>query len=238
MEQVLRELKNYSRWLQLEGKLPSLENALGEAKDLRVEAGGRVRLAQWEMEKLEKPGFFQRLKGGLEERREEVCRELRAAQRQYQQVQEEVDLRRRELEEAQKNYRDLAGSWAAYLREKQRSDGFVEGEMAILTGICLGLTNDCLEALEQARPWMQEDVRYTRVREANRKLEFLGIAEERADRIRSILEQLPEGAVEIPGYLRNPEGFVTNVTMEYWQLDRLNLAIEQVRTVRSRLKEL
>ena len=46
MEKVLQELKNYSRWLQLEAELPGLEDALAEAKALRIEAGGSVRVAQ------------------------------------------------------------------------------------------------------------------------------------------------------------------------------------------------
>lgn len=234
MEQLLTELKKYSRWLQLEGTFPRLEAALEEAEDLRIEAGGRVRLFQWEMEKLEKPGFFQRLKGNQEERKEEVYRELRAAQHQYQQAREEVDLRRQELEDARQEYAALSGSWEAYVKEKSRSGQMSEGEKELLTGICLGLANDCVDALEQARPWMQADVRYTHVREDNRKLEFLGLAEEKANRMRAILELLPEA--KIPSYLRQPEGFVTCVTMEYWQLDRLNLAIDQVRELRSRLK--
>lgn len=236
MEQILEELKNYSRWLLLENTLPRLEEALEEARELRLEAGGRVRLAQWEMERLEKPGFLQRLKGGLEERKEEVYRELRTARSQYQQAKDETDLRQKELEDARAQYTSLSGSWDAYLREKARYGSVVPGEKELLTGICLGLTNDCVDALEQARPWMQADVRYTYVREDNRKLEFLALAEEKANRVRAILEQLP--GMEIPSYLQQPQGFVTCVTMEYWQLDRLNLAIDQVREVRSRLKEI
>lgn len=238
MEPVLKELNNYSRWLRLEADIPALEDALAEAADLRIEAGGSVRVAQWELERLENPGFFQRLKGGLEERREEVYRQYRFAQAQYQKVQEEADLRRKEVEVARAEFAALSGSWQAYLREKAETDREIPGKAELLTGICLGLISDCLEALEQARPWMQADVRYTYVREDNRKLEFLGIAEERAGRIKAILEQLPEEVVEIPAYLRSPQGFVTCVTMEFKQLDRLNLAIDQVRSVRTRLREL
>ncbi|MBP3685035.1 MAG: hypothetical protein J6J12_08765 [Oscillospiraceae bacterium] len=238
MEQVVQELKNYSRWLKLEAALPRLEEALGEAKALRIDAGGQVRVAQWELDRLERPGFFQRLKGDLEDKKEEAYREYRAAQVKYQNAQEEVELRTKELQEAREEYAALSGSWDAYLREKARLGTEAEGERELLTGICLGLTNDCLDALEQARPWMQMDVRYTYVREDNRKLEFLGIARERAGRILGILEQLPEGSVEIPRYLRNPDGFILGVTMEYKQLDRLNLAQDQLRELRKKLREL
>lgn len=238
MEQVLKALKNYSRRLQLEAKFPRLEEALEEAKELRIEAGGRVRLAQWEMERLEKPGFFQRIKGGMEERKEEVCREHRAAQSQLQQTQEEVELRRKELEDARAEYAALSGSWDAYLREKARFGETTEAETELLTGICIGLTKDCQEALEQARPWMRADVMRRGVSSENRKLEFLGVAEERALRILAILEQLPEGMVEVPPYLCRPGGFITGYTMEFKQLDQVNLAIEQIWQLRQKLKSL
>ena len=238
MEQVLKELKNYSRWLQLEADIPRLEDALAEAKALRIEAGGSVRVAQWELERLENPGFFQRLKGGVEERKEEVIREYRAAKYQLQQAQEEVDARTGELQKAREEFAALSDSWNTYLRERARFDDAVVGENALLSGIGIGLAGDCLEALEEARPWMRVDVMRTGVSQANRKLEFLGIAREKAGRLLALLEQLPEDMVEIPGYLRNPDGFILGFAMEFKQLDRVNLAIEQVRNLRSRLREL
>lgn len=238
MERVLQELKNYSRWLQLEAEIPRLEDALAESKALRIEAGGSVRVAQWELERLEKPGFFQRLKGDLEERKEEFYREYRAAKVQLQQAQQEVDDRTGELHRAQEDFSGLSDSWNAYLREKKRFGGPVEGETELLAGIGIGLAADCQEALEEARPWMRMDVLRTGVSQANRKLEFLGIAREKAGRLVALLEQLPEGSLEIPGYLRNPDGFILGYTMEFKQLDRVNLAIEQVRAVCSRLREL
>lgn len=238
MEKVLQELKNYSRWLQLENTFPRLEEALEEAKELRINAGGRLRLAQWEQERLENPGFFQKLKGGLEERREEIYREQRAAQAQVQEVQREVQLREQELQSARQEFAALSGSWEAYLREKALLGQIVEGEPELLTCICIGLTKDCQEALEQARPWMRADTLRRGVSYENRKLEFLAIAGEKAAAIRDILEQLPEDSAEIPGYLRNPEGFILGYTMEFKQLDQLNLAIEQIWQLRQKLKTL
>lgn len=238
MEQVLQELKNYSRWLKLEAEMPGLEDALAEAKALRIEAGGSVRVAQWELDRLEKPGFFQRLKGGLEERKEEVWREYRAAQAKLQSAQEEVDLRAQELQRAREEFSTLSGSWEAYLREKTRFDGLVDGEIRLLAAIAIGLTKDCQEALEEARTWMRADVMRRGVAYDNRKLEFLGIAREKAGRLVNLLEQLPEGMIEIPGYLRNPDGFILGFAMEFKQLDQINLAIEQVWDLRQKLKNL
>lgn len=238
MERVLQELKNYSRWLQLEVKIPDLEEALAEAKDFRIGADGNVRVAQWEMERLEKPGFFQRLKGDLEDRKEEVRRQMRTAQTQLQQAQEEEELRRKALEDARAEFTELSGSWNTYLQEKERFGQTVEGEKELLTGICMGLTKDCQEALEQARPWMRQDTLRRGVSFENRKLEFLALAADRAVRINAILEQLPEDAVEKPAYLRNPEGYVTGYTMEFKQLDQVNNAIEQIWDLRQKLKAL
>ena len=238
MEQVLQQLKNYSRWLQLEAEIPCLESALAEARALRIEAGGSVRVAQWELERLENPGFFQRLKGDLEERREEYRKEYRRAKILYQTAQEEVDARAKELEEARQTFLELSGSWEGYLQEKARFGEGVEGEVKLLAGIGIGLSKDCQEALEEARPWMRVDVMRRGVGYDNRKLEFLGIAREKAGRLLALLEQLPEGMVEIPAYLRNPDGYILGYAMEFKQLDQVNLAIERVRDLRSRLREL
>ena len=238
MEQILRELRNYSRWLRLETELPWLEEALNEAKALRIEAGGRVRVAQWELERLEKPGFFQKLKGGLEEKKEEVYREYRTAQAQYQKAQEEVELRDAELQTAREEFASLQDSWNRYLEEKARAGSAAEEETELLKKLGIGLSGDCQEALEEARPWMRADVLRKGISYENRKLEFLGIARDKAQRLKAILEQLPEGSVEIPSYLRSPDGFILGYTMEFRQLDQVNLAIEQVSALRSRLREL
>lgn len=238
MEQILRELRNYSRWLRLETELPWLEEALKEAKALRIEAGGRVRVAQWELERLEKPGFFQKLKGGLEEKKEEVYREYRTAQAQYQKAQEEVELRDAELQTAREEFASLQDSWNRYLEEKARAGSAAEEETELLKKLGIGLSGDCQEALEEARPWMRADVLRKGISYENRKLEFLGIARDKAQRLKAILEQLPEGSVEIPSYLRSPDGFILGYTMEFRQLDQVNLAIEQVSALRSRLREL
>lgn len=238
MEQVLQKLKNYSRWLGLEADIPGLEDALAEAKALRIDAGGSVRVAQWELDRLENPGFFQRLKGDLEERKEEFRKQYRSAKILYQQAQEEVDARAKELEAARKEFAELSGSWEGYLQEKARFGESTTEEVKLLAGIGIGLSKDCQEALEEARPWMRADVMRRGVSYGNRKLEFLGIAREKAGRLLALLEQLPEGLVEIPNYLRGPDGFILGYTMEFKQLDQVNLAIDQMCTLRSRLREL
>lgn len=96
----------------------------------------------------------------------------------------------------------------------------------------------CLSNLEEARCWMQEDVRRQYVREENRKLEFLGNARENAGYIRQMLTQFPDGCMEIPAYLNNPDGYILGVTMAYRQLDRLNFAQEQLRRLRRRLQDI
>lgn len=238
MERVRKQLQNYGRFLALEEQLPLLREQLVEGKHLLIEAGGNVRVAQWELEKAEKGGFFQRLLGNQEDKKEQAYRKLRTAQTEKQQAQQELDLRTKALSDAEQEYAALSGSWEAYLRERERFAAMSEGEMPILADICIRQAGKCLEALEQARPWMREDVRRKGVSYSNRKLEFLAIARECAGRMVGLLELLPDGLVEIPQYLRSPDGFILGVTMEYKQLDRLNLAMEQVRKLRRRLREL
>ena len=83
---------------------------------------------------------------------------------------------------------------------------------------------------------MQRDVRTDRVGQDNRKMECLGKAEAGAQKLCSILSLLPEGIAPVGSYLSNPNTYIYGVTSEGKQLDRLNQAQEQLRTLRNQLK--
>lgn len=241
MERVLIELKNYDRFLRLEEQLPDLREQLAEGKHLLIEARGEVRAAQWELDRAQKGGFFRSLLGNPEEKKEQAYRKLRSAEAEKWKAQQELEVREKALSDAEQEHAALSGSWEAYLREKTRLEdpgALPDAQIPILAGICIGQADKCLEALEQARPWMQEDIRRKGVSRDNRKLEFLAVARECTGRMTALLQQMPAGLIEIPQYLRSPDGFILGVAMEYKQLDRLNLAMEQVRRLRTQLKQM
>ena len=67
-------------------------------------------------------------------------------------------------------------------------------------------------------------------------MEYLGKAEAAAIRLRSILMVLPEGIADVGSYLKAPNAYINGITSEFKQLDRLELAQEQIRTVQNQLK--
>ena len=85
---------------------------------------------------------------------------------------------------------------------------------------------DCWLRLEKELPQMKEALDAGGCSPQRRQLRkpeagIFSLAEKTANRIRAVAEQIP--AVELPSYVRSPYGFVTAVTMEYKQLDRLIL---------------
>ena len=109
-------------------------------------------------------------------------------------------------------------------------------ESSAFAPVALETANRALEALEEVRPWMQRDALTTRVGAANRKMECLYNAQTFTRRLRNILEVLPEGAATPGSSFQELYGYICGVTSEFKQLDRLNNAVEQVRTVRNQLR--
>ena len=243
MENVLKQLRDYGRFLELEERLPQLKEQLAEGKYLLREAGLKTAQAKWEYGKLEKGGFFQRLRGNWEDRKEEAYREYRSAQQAEQVSKQELALREMALEEARQERDALAECWERYLQQRElylASDGdtvsFMEMQKSVVAEIVLREVESCIKALQGAHAWMQTDAIRKGVSQANRKLEFLAVARGHVGNMVSLLELLPEGTVEISSYLRNPDGHILGVTSEYKQLDRLNLAEEQLRRLRKQMK--
>lgn len=245
MEKLTLLLREYARFMELQESLPALEQQLEEEKP-RL---GELRLSQaqkkWELEHLENPGFFQRLLGRAEEKKEKLSKQLRevtsaltAAQWEQKALEETIAASRQELEQ-------LEGSRERYLQAKEQAalstleeSQLVMEEIAAFTPAALAAADRILDCLEQARPWMRQDVRYTGVHSGNRKMEFLALAAENARQLVFLLTMLPEGCADVGSYLKNPEGYVDAVTMEYAKLDRLNNAVEQVRQTRNQLRML
>lgn len=245
MEKMLELLRGYGQFLEQKYRLPRLREELLEAKYQTREAGVQTSAAKWELEKLEKGGFFRNLFGNPEDKKEKAWEKYRSAQAEERRAKELLDKTKAELAEAEQSFEKLQGSWEAYLVERglclkglEEPQLLTAAEKPIIAAIGLEESSRCVDALLEARPWMRQDVQRKGVSYQNRKLEFLAIAREHTENLVKLLALLPEGKIDIPIYLRNPDGYILGVAMEYKQLDRLNGAIDQIRELRTRLKEL
>ena len=245
MERIRIPLETYIRFRQLTAQLPQLEEQLKKEKYRAREAGLAAAGAKWELDRAEKGSFFQRILGKQEEEKEKAWKEYRRTQTEVAAAKQSMQTLEQQLEEARQEWKACCGSWEEYLLAKE---GYIASggdaamlwkmEKPILIRVLLQELGWCLSNLEEARCWMQEDVRRPYVREENRKLEFLGNARENAGYIRQMLTQFSDGCMEIPAYLNNPDGYILGVTMAYRQLDRLNFAQEQLRRLRRRLQDI
>ena len=242
MDHLIEKLGDYARYLALEDSIPYWQQ---QRSDLKVRLG-ELRLSrdrkQWDLDHLENPGFFQRLLGKAEEKKEKLTRQISQVKAALNAAQWELETLDKKLEDAKREKEALSGSREAYALAKQAAvlttmeeSQLMMQEIAAFVPAAITAADRVLEALEDARPWMQKDVRYTGVSSANRKLECLARAAENARRLVQILDILPESCASVGSYLQAPEGYVGAVTMEYAKLDRLNSAIEQVRQTRNQL---
>lgn len=243
MEELLKKLRLYSRQLELENSLPYWQRQRPELK-ARIEEMQLSRLQkEWELEKLDNPNFFRKLMGRAEKKRELLSRQLREINSAHTAALWELEALDRKIGEGQRELEILSGSREAYeaarkeavLNPGQESRLMME-EISAFAPAAMETASRVLEALEDARFWMQQDAVRKGVGEGNRKMEFLSDAEEAARYLCDILDVLPEGVATVGSYLRAPKDYIYGVTSEFKQLDRLNQAQEQIRTVRNQLK--
>ena len=243
MDELLKKLRAYSRQLELEDSIPYWEAQVPELKQRLEEMKWNLQQKELELLLLKEPNFFQRLFGRAEEKKELLAKQIREITAARTAAQWELDGLHKQMEAGRLELKALAGAREAYeaakaaavLTTAQESRLMME-EITALAPVALETAWRVLEALEDARPWMCADARTTRVSENNRKMECLGKAEAAAQRLCGILAVLPEGIADTGSYLKAPHAYIYGVTSEFKQLDRLELAQEQIRNIRNQLK--
>ena len=243
MEQLLENLRSYGRLLELEDSIPYWESQIPELKDRMTEMKWNQQQKETELLTLQEPNMFQRIFGRAEEKKEKLVKQIREITAARTAAQWELDDLEKQIAAGKQEVAALAESREAYetarnaltLSAAQESRLLME-QISVLAPVALEAAWHVLTALENARPWMQQDAVRKGVSEKNRKMECLLKAEEAAARLRNILEALPEGVATVGSYLQSPHDYIYGVTSEFKQLDRLERAQEQIRTIRTQLK--
>ena len=232
-EQILEE---YGRFLLLRDAVPGWEVQCGEGRTALREKKLDLDWKEVDMKNLENPNFFQRLLGRTEEKQEKARTAYREAAAEYTREKRHLEGLEQKLTEMKQELSALEGAEEAW-RSRQGEDISKELVRQNIAPAALQAANLILEALEQAGEWMRVDARRRDVQQGNRKLEFLGLASGYALRLVDYLALMGMDPGQQGGYLRYPDSYITGVTSEYKQLDRLNGAMDQVRQVRSNVKE-
>ena len=243
MEQLMEKLRAYGRLLELEDSIPYWESQIPELQDRIGEMKGNRQQKEVELLNLQDPNFFQKIFGRAEEKKERISKQIREITSASAAAQWELEGLKKQIETGKQELAALAGSRedyetarnAASLTVAQESRLMME-QITVFAPVAMETAWRVLQTLEEARPWMARDARTTRVGQDNRKMECLSNAEAAAVRLMKILAVLPEGVVTVGSYLHAPRDYIYGVTSEFKQLDRLELAQEQIRTIRTQLK--
>jgi len=242
MEHFVQQIADFqtriTRMQELEAHLPQLKNRLDQAKETLSQSQLQHAVAKYELEKLENPGFFRRILGVSHEAiavaRQKVytaasTRDL--AQAEKARLQEQTETSQRELE-------SLVGTEEALLTflEAHTDRDFLMSVQHLTCQLALVESRSILEALEAARGGARNDALTDRVPPGSKKLDYFNYAQERLQYLLRLLAQIHGHNIALDGYLHYGTAYITGVTSEFKQLDRLNNAIDQIREVRSQLK--
>ena len=240
MEDLIKKLHAYSRFLELEDSIPYWESLIPELEDRIEELKWNKQQKELEMLQLKEPNFLQRLFGRAEEKKELLSRQIReitaahsAAIWELEGLQKNLQEGKRELAtltDSRKDYEDAKAE--SMLSPGQESHLLME-QITVFAPLALETAWRALTTLEDARPWMRSN---RAMADGSRKMELLYRAQDYFRRLLKILAALPEGAADPCTGLENLYDYICGATSEYKQLDRLENVQIELRTLRNQLK--
>lgn len=236
------------RRMELEDQLPTLEAKERELKEKALQLKYELREAEMNLHYLEgssPANWLRRVLGKQEqalENSQRVVRDLKA-----EALQTGLELER--TEGALRSGRQELAELAECCEECEKALA-TTGEMPedILRHKCrlqlrrgIRCAGQLLEALEAGRDRGRRDAdpTHTRAQLARMRVNDLSAAEAHAGELAQCLDALARLGVELPGcpYLSNPAGYLATAS-DYAQLDRINLALDQIYDIRRKMEQL
>lgn len=232
METLLAKLRGFSRQLELEDSIPYWERQQPELKARISEMERNRRQKEQELQDLQNPGFLQKIFGRTEDKKEilrKQIQEISAAQTAAQWEQESLVKRitagKRELADLADSRTDYEEAKAGTVLTPAQESRLVMEEISAFAPAALETAERILEALENARFWIQKGQRHG-------VMEYLQDVVPAAIRLRGILSVLPEGVATVGSCLLSPDGYFSGDL----QLERLCQAQEQIQIIRNQLR--
>lgn len=247
MEHVRELLCNAAKLEELELQLPELKIRHEELKETVSDRKYERDWAVLTAKNLEDPGFFQRLLGSVAEKQEKAQAEAREATAAYEAVKRELDDLEHQLDTLQEAYVTLSDSREVYQHARtaflatadaHEIQSLRELETDTFRPVALEYLRQIRKALYAARGWMQKDIRPRYGTVAGRRMEFLHLADDYAEKLKTLLIYFPEGSVTLGASISCPSDYVRNVSTNLSQIDFLNIAIEQSQRVQAQLEAL
>lgn len=247
MEHLQELLSNAAKLEELELQIPELKTRHAELKETVSDRKYERDWAILSAKNLEDPGFFQRLLGRVAEKQEKTQAEARQAAAAYEAVKRELDEVERQLTSVQETHAALSGTRETYAQARTAflagadSDGeqrLREMETEAFRPVAIECLRQIRKALYAVRGWMKKDLQPRHGALVSRRMEFLHLADDYAEKLQALLIYFPEGSVTLGASMSAPSNYIHSVSMNLSQIDLLNIAIEQSQRVQAQLEAL
>ena len=231
MEALLEKLKNYSRYLELEDRLPCWESERQEKQMRLAELQGNLHKKQLEKDAQKAPSFFEKILGKAEKKQEKRKKQIQEITATITAVQWEAESLEKRIVAGKQELESLSDSRETYERAKsqrtltpaQESRLMME-EISAFVPAARETAGRLQSILEDAGLWMRQGT--------TNYAGFEDPAKQAADRLAGILAILPEGIASVGEYLRTPDGYFNTDQ----PLERIYSALEQIQTIQTQLR--
>lgn len=240
MEDLIKNLRAYGRFLELEDSIPYWESLMPELEDRIEELKWNKQQKELEMLQRKEPNFFQRLFGKAEEKKELLGKQIREITAAHSAAVWELEGLKKNVQEGKQELVTLQNSQKAYEDAKAESilspgqeSRLLMEQITAFAPLALETAWRALTVLEDARPWIRSNRAMV---EGSGKMELLYRAQDHSRRLLRILAALPEGAVAPCARLEYLYDYICGATSEYRQQNRLEDVQIELRTLRNQLK--
>ena len=234
MDDLLKKLKQYSRYLELEDSIPYWESQVPELKAKIRELKTNRDNKEIDLQRMEKSGIFQRLFSGSTGKQERLKQQLSQSNAAWTAAKWELEQLEKKIAAGKQEHDALADSREVYIAAKQEAVRNAAQESRLIMEEIAAFAPLALTLAERTLQYLEEALLLGATMEV--KTEFLNHAAENAKQLREILTIMPEGCADIGGYLLNPQGFIYATAAKYGHQNRMHLAAGQIRTVVNQLK--
>lgn len=231
MDTLLEKLKDYSRFLELEDRLPYWVSERREKQMRLGELQRNLQQKQLQADSLQAPTFFERILGKSENKREKLNKQIQeitaaitAVKWESESLEKKIVAGKQELEtlaDSRENYENAKSK--QMLNPAQESRLMME-EISAFVPAARETADRLQSILEDAALWMRQGTTNYEGYEDQ--------AKQAAVRLAGILSVLPEGVASVGAYLRDPDGYFNTDQ----PMDRLYSALEQIQTIQNQLR--
>ena len=244
MDHITQQIDDFqtriNRMQELKMCLPRLQSQLQQAKESLTQLQLQSAVAKYELEKLENPGFFRRILGISHEAIVVARQRVYTAASAREQAQSEKIRLQEQTEAAERELESLGGileEFLAFMEASSDTDLLLSAQR-LSCQVALEEAWTIIEALDAARGGARTDALTDRVPPGMKKLDYFNFAQEHLQYLLRLLAQIRRHDITMDGYLRYGTDYITGVTSEFKQLDRLVISIDQIRDVRAKLKNI